>query len=56
MDSTIVSAAHENCFLALTGFEKKSFSLLWRGSRDGFDAATFHRLFDGFESEHCDSY
>jgi len=31
----------------LTGFEDKSFSLLWRGSRDGFDGATFHRLCDG---------
>jgi len=31
----------------LTGFKNKSFSLLWRGSRDGFDAAAFHRLFDG---------
>ena len=34
-------------FLALTGLENQSFSLLWRGSRDGFDAATFHRLCDG---------
>jgi hypothetical protein len=31
----------------LTGFENKSFSLLWRGSRDGFDVAAFHRLCDG---------
>jgi len=31
----------------LTGFENKTFSLLWRGSRDGFDAGTFHRLCDG---------
>jgi len=30
----------------LTGLNKK-FSLLWRGSRDGFDAAAFHRLCDG---------
>jgi hypothetical protein len=47
MDSTIVSAAQEISFLALIGFENNSFSLLWRGSRDGFDAATFHRLCDG---------
>ncbi len=47
MDSTIVSAAQEISFLALTGLENKSFSLLWRGSRDGFDAAAFHRLCDG---------
>jgi len=31
----------------LTGLETKSFSLLWRGSRDGFDAEAFHRLCDG---------
>jgi len=42
-----VSAAQEIPFLTLTGLEKKSFSLLWRGSRDGFDAETFHRLCDG---------
>jgi len=47
MDSSIVSAAQQISFLALIGFENKSFSLLWRGSRDGFDAATFHRLCDG---------
>jgi len=47
MDSAIMSAAQQISFLALTGLEKKSFSLLWRGSRDGFDAAAFHRLCDG---------
>jgi len=47
MDSAILSAAQQISFLALTGFEKKSFSLLWRGSRDGFEAAAFHRLCDG---------
>jgi hypothetical protein len=47
MDSSILSAAQEISFLSLTGFEKNSFSLLWRGSRDGFDAAEFHRLCDG---------
>jgi len=31
----------------LTGLEDNSFSLLWRGSRDGFNAAEFHRLCDG---------
>jgi len=45
--SAIVSAAQNISFLTLTGFEKKSFSLLWRGSRDGFDATAFHRLCDG---------
>jgi len=47
MDSAIMSAAQEISFLALTGLENKSFSLLWRGSRDGFNAAAFHRLCDG---------
>jgi len=42
-----MSAAQQVSFLALTGFENKSFSLLWRGSRDGFDVAAFHRLCDG---------
>ncbi len=31
---------------SLIKFETKSFSLLWRGSRDGFEASTFHRLCD----------
>jgi hypothetical protein len=47
MDSAIMSAAQQISFFALIGFENKSFSLLWRGSRDGFDAAAFHRLCDG---------
>jgi len=47
IDSAIFSAAQEVSFLAITGFENKSFSLLWRGSRDGFDAAAFHRQCDG---------
>jgi len=47
MDSTIVSSAQEISFISLISFENKSFSLLWRGSRDGFDAAAFHRLCDG---------
>jgi len=46
MDSVILSAAQKSLFLELTGFKNKSFSLLWRGSRDGFDAAEFHRLCD----------
>jgi len=28
----------------LKGFQTKSFSLLWRGTRDGFAATTFHSL------------
>ncbi len=47
MDSPILSAAQQISFLALTGLENKTFFLLWRGSRDGFDALTFHRLCDG---------
>ena len=31
---------------ALIGFQSKNFSLLWRGSRDGFDASIFHELCD----------
>ncbi len=42
-----MSAAQENIFLALTGLKNKSFSLLWRGSRDGFNVNEFHRLCDG---------
>jgi len=47
VDSASMSAAQQISFLALTGFENKSFSLLWRGSRDGFDITEFHRLCDG---------
>jgi len=47
MDPAILSGVQLFCSLALTDFENKSFSLLWRGSRDGFDAAAFHRLCDG---------
>jgi len=50
MDSSILSAAQQISFLSLTGFKNKSSSLLWRGSRDGFDAAAFHRLCDGKEN------
>jgi len=42
-----LSADQNIPFLRLTGLRKTSFSLLWRGSRDGFDAETFHRLCDG---------
>ncbi len=42
-----MSAAQQISFLALSGFVYKSFTLLWRGSRDGFNAAAFHRLCDG---------
>jgi len=31
----------------LTGFEYRAFSLLWRGSRDGFETSTFHSRCDG---------
>ena len=33
--------------MSLIGFQSKSLSLLWKGSRDGFGAATFHSLCDG---------
>jgi hypothetical protein len=42
-DSVIVSELPE--FFA--GFLEKSFTLLWRGGRDGFDAKTFHGRCDG---------
>ena len=33
--------------LELIGFRSKTFSLLWRGSTDGFGSNTFHSLCDG---------
>jgi len=42
MDSAIMSDAQQISFQTLTGLENKLFSLLWRGSRDGFGARTFH--------------
>jgi len=48
IDSTIVPTLQESRLLtSLTGFESKYFSLLWRGSRDGFEATTFHSRCDG---------
>ena len=44
MDSLILSSDQETFLLALTDLEDKTFSLLWRGSRDGFDLETFNRL------------
>ncbi len=31
----------------MIGFQNKTFSLLWKGKRDGYAASTFHRLCDG---------
>jgi len=31
-------------FFLFKGFQTKAFSLLWRGTRDGFAASTFHSL------------
>jgi hypothetical protein len=42
-----LSSTQEQSLLALTGFGAKSFSLLWRGSRDGFEAFKFHELCNG---------
>ncbi len=42
-----MSSTQEQSLLALTGFGAKSFSLLWRGSRDGFEAFKFHELCNG---------
>ena len=46
MDSAIISPAQEISLLALAGLEDNTFSLLWRGSRDGFGKGTFHQLCD----------
>ena len=32
---------------SLIGFQTNKFSILWRGTRDGFDSGTFHSLCDG---------
>ena len=48
MDSRILpDKNNKTSLLELIGFEEKKFTLLWRGTRDGFEAATFHRLCDG---------
>ena len=47
MDSLILSTAQKHSLIALTGLKDKTFSLLWRGTRDGFEAKTFNRLCDG---------
>jgi len=46
LDSTILSATQQTSLLNLIGFQTNSFSLLWRGTRDGFAASTFHSLCD----------
>jgi hypothetical protein len=43
LDSVIISDFPE----IFAEFSGKQFSLLWRGSRDGFDAKQFHSLCDG---------
>jgi hypothetical protein len=43
LDSRIISDRPE----IFAEFRKNRFSLLWRGSRDGFEAQTFHRRCDG---------
>jgi hypothetical protein len=48
IDSTIVPTLQESRLLtSLTGLESKYFSLLWRGSRDGFEPSIFHNRCDG---------
>ncbi len=47
-ESTIVTTPEEvHSLTLLTGFEYRAFSLLWRGSRDGFETSTFHSRCDG---------
>jgi len=43
-DSTILSTTQQTSLRNLIGFQTKSLSLLWRGTRDGFAASTFHSL------------
>jgi hypothetical protein len=45
-DSKILSTTLQTSLLNLIGFQAKSFSLQWRGTRDGFAASTFHSRCD----------
>ena len=47
MDSKILSEVQIESLLHLIGFESNPFTLLWKGSRDGFEASKFHSLCDG---------
>ena len=48
MDSKILPDLKDKVsLLKLIGFKEKNLTLLWRGTRDGFKATTFHRLCDG---------
>jgi len=47
MDTEILSQLQQESLLALIGFETNSFSLLWRGSLDGFETSKFHAACDG---------
>jgi len=45
-----MSAEETKSMLSLIGFDStpaKKFTLLWRGTRDGFEASTFHAICDG---------
>ncbi len=44
MNSAILNSAQESSLFNLIGLGTSSFSLCWRGSRDGFAASTFHSL------------
>lgn len=46
IDSLILSSAQKQSLIALTDLKDKFFSLLWRGSKHGFEDSTFHRLCD----------
>jgi len=45
-----LSSHQKKTLTSLVGFENKSFSLLWRGSRDRFEDSSFHQLCDGKEN------
>ncbi len=47
IDSLILTGNEPTLLRNLTQFDTNSFKLIWRGSRDGFQAASFH--------QHCNS-
>ncbi len=48
INSAILQTPDEaRTLISLSEFESKSFTLLWRGSRDGFRISKFHRRCDG---------
>ena len=46
IDSLILSETQKTQLRDLIGFRNKEFTLLYRGTRDGFAGTTFHQLAD----------